>query len=218
TPLTSIRLFAEMLKEGRQPDIARQKKYLGLMVSETERLSRLINNVLDFSKMGQKKKQYSMEPLEITGFCAGIMENQRLGLEEKGFTLRFSCLSGDEMVEADSASLKQAFLNLISNAEKYSPDRKEITMNLIKGDGMVQIELCDRGIGIPVKDAGKIFKEFYRVDDSLTARVRGSGLGLAIVKKIMSAHSGSIHYKPRDGGGSIFVITLPVLQDGRIKR
>ena len=212
TPLTSIRLFAEMLKEERQPDKVKQKKYLGLMVSETERLTRLIGNVLDFSRMGQKKKQYNKENIDITGLCRTLMEGQRLRLEQKDFALKFSASTDNTKVFADSESLKQAILNLISNAEKYSTGKKAIEMELSLTDGYVLIKIKDRGIGIPAKHAKKIFKEFYRIDDSLTSRVRGSGLGLTIAAKIITGHNGSISHIPNPGGGSIFRIKLPVLK------
>ncbi|MBN2532083.1 MAG: HAMP domain-containing histidine kinase [Spirochaetales bacterium] len=214
TPLTSIRLFAEMLKEERLPDRDKQKKYLTLMVSETERLSRLINNVLDFSKIGRNKKQYHKEKTDIIHLCHTLMEDQRLRLEQQGFVIEFSASKDKVMVNADSGSLKQALLNLIANAEKYSALQKVITLELITTDGYIQINIKDRGIGIPVKYAKKIFREFFRVDDSLTSRVRGSGLGLAIARKIITAHHGTIRYFPREGGGSIFQVTLPVLQTG----
>lgn len=214
TPLTSIRLFAEMLKEERQPDKGKQKKYLTLMVSETERLSRLINNVLDFSKMGQKKKQYNMEETDIIHLCRTLMEDQRLRLEQHGFFIEFSASFDKVMVYADSGSLKQAMLNLIANAEKYSTHQKAIKMELVLSDGFIRIKIKDRGIGIPAKHAKKIFREFYRVDDSLTSRVRGSGLGLSIARKIILAHNGTIQYIPHEGGGSIFQVSLPILKTG----
>lgn len=212
TPLTSIRLFAEMLKEERQPDKTKQKNYLRLMVAETERLSRLINNVLDFSKMGQKKKQYAMEETDIVYLCRTLLESQRLRLEQNGFKIEFSASKELEIVYADGGSLKQAFLNLIANAEKYSAQQKEIKMELVSSDGYIRIKIKDRGIGIPVKYIKKIFKEFYRIDDSLTSRVRGSGLGLTITKRIIEAHNGTVQYIPHHGGGSIFQVTLPIFK------
>jgi signal transduction histidine kinase len=216
TPLTSIRLFAEMLKEGRQPDREKQKKYLDLMVSETRRLSRLINNVLDFSNLSEKKKKYTMEKTDIAALCRKIFEEQKLKLSEKGFAFEFSSPVQQIIILADAESIEQALLNIIFNAEKYSADKKEITIELAVSDECARIAVKDRGIGIPAKHAKKIFKEFYRVDDSLTSRVRGSGLGLSIAKKIVEAHRGTICYKPHQGGGSCFIISLPILKSGNI--
>jgi signal transduction histidine kinase len=210
TPLTSIRLFAEMLRENRQTDMRKQQKYLSLMVSETQRLTRLINNVLDFSKMGQGKKQYYREETDIIPLCREIIEGQRLRLEQAGFNLFFVAPDEKVFVYIDAEAIKQTLINLLSNAEKYSDNVKEIEVKIDKTESMVSITIKDRGIGIPSGEAKKIFKEFYRVDDTLTSRVRGSGLGLTISKKILHDHNGEVRYFPREGGGSIFQIILPL--------
>ncbi|MCG2815241.1 MAG: HAMP domain-containing histidine kinase [Candidatus Aminicenantes bacterium] len=209
TPLTSIRMFAEMLKEGRQPDPARRLKYLNLMVAETERLTRLINNVLDFSKMEKGKKQYNKARLDAALLVRNLLESQRVHFEHNGFTIGVSGSAGQAFIEGDEEALKQALLNLLSNAEKYSGERRDISVDIEVSGETVLILVKDRGPGIPPGDAKKIFKEFYRGDDSLTARVKGSGLGLSIAQKIITDHGGNIQYFSRDGGGSIFQIRLP---------
>jgi signal transduction histidine kinase len=112
-------------------------------------------------------------------------------------------------VEADEEALRQAILNLLSNAEKYSGAAKSVEVEAGRTDRTVWLEVRDRGIGIPPGEASKIFREFYRVDRSLAAPVSGSGLGLTIARRIARDHGGDIEYRPRDGGGSIFRITLP---------
>ncbi len=209
TPLTSIRMFSEMLKEGRQPDVEKQRTYLGLMVSETERLTRLINNVLDFSKMEKGKRTYSKSRLDVGVLAEAVVENERVRLEHDGFSVAFTNAAGPSVVEADEEALRQALLNLLSNAEKYSAASKSVEVEVWKTDGFIRIDVRDRGIGIPPSEAGKIFKEFYRVDQSLTARVPGSGLGLSIARRIARDHGGDIEYRPRDAGGSVFRFILP---------
>ena len=209
TPLTSIRMFSEMLKEGRQPDVEKQRTYLGLMVSETERLTRLINNVLDFSKMEKGKRTYSKTRLDAGVLAEAVVENERVRLEHAGFSVVFANPAGPAVVEADEEALRQALLNLLSNAEKYSLSMKSIEIEVTRADGNVRLDIKDRGIGIPPFEAGKIFKEFYRVDRSLTGRVPGSGLGLTIARRIARDHGGDIEYRARDGGGSVFRISLP---------
>ncbi len=211
TPLTSIRMFAEMLKERRQPDEEKKKKYLDLMVSETGRLTRIINNVLDFSRMEQGQKQYSFEQINIVALCRELVDNQRLDLENKGFVLNFSSSANQIPVKADSEAIKQALLNLFSNAEKYSVDLKRIDLIIDRNDTDVFVSLKDRGKGISGSESKNIFKEFYRVDDSLTSRAKGTGLGLTIAKRIAKDHGGDIVYEPRQGQGSIFKIKLPLL-------
>jgi len=212
TPLTSIRLFAEMLKEGRQPDADRQRKYLGLMVSETERLTRLINNVLDFSKMERGQKSYAKKPLEAARVAEDVVESQRPRLEHNGFTVSFADAAGGALVDADEEALKQALLNLLSNAEKYSGPAKLIDVEVAAGSGVALMRVMDRGVGVPPSEAKKIFKEFYRVDRSLASEAHGSGLGLTIAQRIVRDHGGDIRCLPREGGGSVFEVSLPAVE------
>jgi signal transduction histidine kinase len=210
TPLTSIRMFAEMLKERRQPDREKQAKYLDLMVSETERLTRLINNVLDFTRIERGEQKYDKRRLDIALLCEGLIEGQRVRLEASGFEITFQNDLGEAFIQGDEESLKQVLLNLLSNAEKYSEEKKRIDVDITGTGDSILINVKDRGTGISAPEAKKIFKEFYRVDDSLTSRVRGSGLGLPIARRIVRDHGGDIHYFPRDGGGSVFQIRLPL--------
>ncbi|MDD4955046.1 MAG: HAMP domain-containing sensor histidine kinase [Candidatus Omnitrophica bacterium] len=210
TPLTSIKMFAEMLKERRVADEAKKEKYLDLMVSETDRLARLINNVLDFSRMEQGRKQYVLKKENIIVLCRELIEGQRLRLENNGFVVNFITDSNEVMAEIDAEAIKQALINLLSNAEKYSDGGKSIDLEITHDASRVYIQVKDKGKGVPAADVQKIFKEFYRCDDSLTARVKGTGLGLTIASRIARDHSGDIVYKAREGGGSVFTLILPV--------
>jgi len=209
TPLTSIRIFAEMLKERRVADETKKEKYLDMMVSETDRLARLINNVLDFSRMEQDKKQYTFKKENIVALCRELIEGQRLRLENNGFVVNFITDSNEIIAEIDAEAIKQALINLLSNAEKYSDGGKNIDLEIMHDQLNVYIQVKDKGKGVPAKEAQKIFKEFYRVDDSLTSRVKGTGLGLTIASRIAKDHKGDIVYKAREGGGSIFTLILP---------
>ncbi|MBN1799147.1 MAG: HAMP domain-containing histidine kinase [Spirochaetales bacterium] len=209
TPLTSIRLFAELLRDNRQPDKSKRKNYLDIMVSETERLTRLINNVLDFTRMGKDKMNYNREHADIRGLCRDIIEAQRARLEHKGFTLKIKCPATAVFVNIDQEAFKQVLINLLANAEKYAKRKKSIKVKVETEIDHVKISIMDRGPGIPLKFREKIFKEFFRIDDSLSAPVTGSGLGLSISRKILRDHGGDIIYLARDGGGSNFQIILP---------
>ncbi len=213
TPLTSIRMFSEMLKEGRQPDVGKQRAYLGLMLAETERLTRLINNVLDFSRMEKGKRAYAKGRLAIGPRIGEIAAREKVRLEQLGFEVTFADFSEGAFVLADEEALGQAVLNLLSNAEKYSPETKRLEIEVSRSGGFVRIEVRDRGVGIPPAAAGKIFKEFFRVDQSLAAPVSGSGLGLTIARRIIRDHGGDIEYRPREDGGSIFTMSLPEAKD-----
>jgi len=210
TPLTSIRMFAEMLRDGRQPDKDKQKKYLDIMTAETERLTRLVNNVLDFSRMERGEKRYTMKDVDIVTLVSGVVEGQRTRLEHNGFEVSFSQRTGPVTVEADEEALKQALVNLLSNAEKYSVETREIEVSVREEAGGAVICVSDRGVGVPQAEAETIFEEFYRVDDTLTSKVKGAGLGLTIARRILKDHGGDIRLRSREGGGSAFEIVLPL--------
>ncbi len=210
TPLTSIRMFSEMIKEKRQPDEEKQHKYLDIIVSETERLTRLINNVLDFSRRGQGEKRYNKKKVDIVFLCEDTIESQRIRLEHKGFEVNFITGIEGTMINADEEAIKQALLNLISNAEKYSAEVKKIDIEVTKEENNILINVKDRGIGISPAAAKKVFKEFYRVDDSITSRVSGTGLGLTIARQIIKDHAGEIRCISRKKGGSTFQIRFPI--------
>ncbi len=211
TPLTSIRMYAEMLQEGRQRDPARRRQYLGTIVEESRRLTRLVNRVLDFASLERGRRRYAFQQLDPEALCRGVLEIQRPRLEQAGFALSFKAQGGRQPagLRGDQEALAQVLLNLLSNAEKYSGGRKEIAVELSRQSGRTRIRVLDRGKGIPAGAARHLFKEFYRADDSLTNPVQGSGLGLAIARRIVRDHGGELSYLPRTGGGSIFQVELP---------
>jgi signal transduction histidine kinase len=209
TPLTSIRMFSEMLKDGRQSDPAKQKTYLGLMAAETERLTRLINNVLDFSRMDKGKRAYARKRFDVGALAEAVVEAERARLEPAGFAVAFVDAAGPAVVEADEEAVRQALLNLFSNAEKYAAGTKSVEVEVRRERGCVVIDVKDRGIGVPAAERERIFREFYRIDESLAAPVRGSGLGLTIARRILRDLGGDVVHVPREGGGSIFRISLP---------
>jgi signal transduction histidine kinase len=211
TPLTSIRLYAEMLAEGRQTNKAKQRRYLRTMAAEAKRLTRLVNGVLDFSQLERRKRRYALKELDPERLCRGLLEAEGPRLEKAGFTLGFDAPGGSApaAVKADEEALRQALLNLLDNSEKYSEERKEIRIELERAHKRVCIRVLDRGRGISASQARHLFKEFYRADDALTSRVKGTGLGLAIARRIVRDHGGEIRYAPRKGGGSVFQLELP---------
>lgn len=209
TPLTSIRMFSEMLKDGRQADPAKQKTYLGLMAAETERLTRLINNVLDFSRMEKGKRSYARKRFDAGALAEAVVEAERARLEPAGFAVAFIDAAGPAAVEADEEAVRQALINLLSNAEKYSAGTKSVEVEVRREGKSIVIDVKDRGIGVPAAERERIFREFYRVDESLSAPVRGSGLGLTIARRILRDLGGDVVHIPREGGGSVFRITLP---------
>ena len=214
TPLTSIRLYSEMLSEGYGQDQEKVIKYSRYIASESQRLTRLIGHVLDFAKWDRGSAKLSREPLELKGLVRDICRDGREEYEQAGFTL--TCPAGEDEypIEGDREALVQVILNLLSNARKYSDERKEITLNLDRTDRDIRLSVSDRGIGISRKHRRRIFREFYRIDTSLTSRYKGTGLGLAIAAKIMKNHGGKLVCAPRDRSdyrqGSRFTMIFPL--------
>lgn len=209
TPLTSIRMFAELLQEDRIKDPAKRLHYLRVIVAESQRLTRLVNNVLDFSRLEQGRKQYQLKELELSGYLRYILETQRLRVQEAGMALDNRIPESEHRVQTDEDAIEQVLLNLLDNAIKYASDGKELTVDLIARNDQLKVCVMDRGPGVPAKHRTRIFDKFHRVDSSLTSRHPGSGLGLSIARTIMRDLNGDLLYEPREGGGSCFVVLIP---------
>lgn len=215
TPLTSIRLFAEMLQSGRLKDEEKRRDYLRTMVSEAERLSRLVENVLSFSRDGGGTS--SLEPLDLAELARETALQMNPGLSGNGFTCSFSA-DGPAVVLGDPGALRQVVMNLLSNAEKYSGQGREIQVRCVRDRGQAVVEVMDRGPGITQSHRGRVFQEFFRGDDSLTASKSGAGLGLYIARTIARRHGGDVSYAPREGGGSVFSLAIPLVRDASVQQ
>jgi signal transduction histidine kinase len=213
TPLTSIRMFAELLAEGRVSDPAKSRSYLHIISAEASRLTRLINNVLDFSRLERGEKKYNFQACDLTALLRETVQTYRPHLEANGFELRAELPEQPAAIRGDRDALAQVIVNLLSNAEKYSNGRKEITLQiepLREPLPYVDVRILDRGPGVPADCGEKIFEQFYRAHDSLSSGIQGSGLGLTLARQIARAHGGDVLYRPRDGGGSCFTLRLPL--------
>jgi signal transduction histidine kinase len=213
TPLTSIRMFSELLAEGRVNDPVKQRSYLSIITAETARLSRLINNVLDFARIERGEKKYHFQTCDLNTLLRNTADTYRPHLEANGF--QFDCELPDSplIVNGDRDALAQVIVNLVSNAEKYSDGRKEISIRLEQQTNPilhVELKVLDRGLGVPNGSEEKIFEQFYRAHDSLSSGIQGSGLGLTLARQIARAHGGEVVYEPREGGGSCFTLRLPL--------
>ena len=213
TPLTSIRMFSELLAEGRVTDSAKQRSYLGIITAESARLTRLINNVLDFARIERGEKKYHFEECELVSIVKETAESYRPHLEANGFQLELQLPAAALPVNGDRDALAQVIVNLLSNAEKYSGARKEIVLQVEQRTSPVPyvvVSVLDRGLGVPRGCEQRIFEKFYRAHDSLSSGIQGSGLGLTLARQIARAHGGEVAYEPREGGGSCFSLRLPV--------
>src|SRR6266850_1986087 len=213
TPLTSIRMFSELLAEGRVTDSAKQRSYLSIITAETARLSRLINNVLDFARIERGEKKYHFQSCDLNNLLRDTAETYRPHLEANGFQFDCELPESPLLVNGDRDALAQVIVNLFSNAEKYSDSRKKISIHLEQQTNPlphVELKVLDRGLGVPGGSEEKIFEQFYRAHDSLSSGIQGSGLGLTLARQIARAHGGEVFYAKREGGGSCFGLRLPL--------
>ncbi len=210
TPLALIRMFAETLEMGRVTDPAKLHEYYSIITRESERLTQLINNVLDFSRIEGGRKTYDLRLEEVADVVADALRAFSYELEKQGFDVETDIPDDlpDTLMDRNAISL--AILNLLSNAVKYSGDDRRIHLRCWVEDGFVRIAVTDHGIGIAPEDLDKVFDKFYRVADERVQATRGSGLGLAIVRHSIEAHGGTIAVESVEGEGSTFTIALPI--------
>jgi signal transduction histidine kinase len=216
TPLTSIRMFAEMMQSGNAVE-EKRPQYLRIIVAEAERLTRLINNVLDFARLERKQKRYDFHPLDLHEVLARTWEGHELHLREQGFATRWKAAPPPYPIRGDDDALAQILVNLLSNAEKYSTGRKEIEMHSYLTKDSAHVSVLDRGSGVPAGEETKIFEAFYRAHDSLASGIQGSGLGLTLAQRLAKEHGGEITYQAREGGGSNVTLRLPLIIKEQLK-
>jgi signal transduction histidine kinase len=210
TPLSLIRLYAETLELGRLPNADKQRGYHRIIREESERLTALINNVLDFSRIEAGRKEYDFQTTDLRELVRETLESYRYQIEQQGFTFEEKIADDLPTVRVDRESIARSLLNLVNNSIKYSCDQKYLRVNLYGEDGSVKLEVIDHGIGIPSAEQHRIFEKFYRVGDPLVHNTKGSGLGLSLVRTIVHAHGGDVWVESSQGYGSKFTVVLPV--------
>lgn len=215
TPLTSIRMFADLLSEGRVDNPERQKTFLKIISSESARLTRLINNVLDFARLERGTPSGEHRPCELVEIVSECVETCRPHLENNGLCLPLEIEAERLPMRGNRDAIAQIVLNLISNAEKYGGKEILVRIRQQETDGgkIGCVDVLDRGAGIPAPKVKSIFEPFTRLDDSLASGIPGSGLGLTLARRLARAHGGDVHYAPRAGGGSCFTLCLPLVTD-----
>lgn len=209
TPLSLIRLYAETLEMGRLTHPQKYQEYYQIIRKESERLTALINNILDFSRIEAGRKEYDFRETDLRELVCNTIDSYRYQIEQNGFTLEEK-IDPVPPVRIDREAIARSLVNLVNNALKYSQDQKFIGVNLYRYNGSVKLEVIDHGIGIPAPEQGKIFEKFYRVGDPLVHNTKGSGLGLSLVRHIVQAHGGEVSVDSTPGQGSKFTIALPV--------
>jgi signal transduction histidine kinase len=212
TPLTTIRMYAELLNEGIVKDPEKKAHYLQVIVSEAERLTRLVNNVLGFSRLEQGRMKYRILDLDVADFVRSFLDTNGMRVRQSGMTLTCTIPEAPLFVRADRDALEHTFLNIVDNAVKYASEGKWLETTLSANGSMCEIRFLDRGPGIPASHRDRIFEKFQRVDDSLTAGKAGTGLGLTIARNMMRDLGGDLLYEPGDHRGSCFVVCVPLSQ------
>jgi signal transduction histidine kinase len=214
SPLAGVNQLAEMLRDGRVPDIGRQQQYYEMIVTETQRLRRLVENILDFSRMEDGRKQYRFEPLQPVEWLQEITDDFRAEVATSGFAVESRIPSQLPTIVADRETLTTAVHNLLDNAVKYSRDVKSVRLEAAADGDVVFISVRDHGIGIQDADRPRIFEKFYRGGGAITKQVKGVGLGLNLVRHIVAAHGGTIDFDSKEGEGSTFTIRLKTAEGG----
>ena len=209
TPLTTIRLYSELLAQGRVRDAAQGGEYLRTIGRETQRLARLVNNALDFSRLEQGRKKYARERLDLAAELARFLDTHAPRLAEAGLALHRELPPTPLPLTTDRDAVEQIVINLLDNACKYAASGGEVTVIARSGAaGRVEVRVADRGPGVPAEHRERIFEKFHRVDDALTAEKTGAGLGLSIARQLARGLGGRLRYAPRPGGGAEFILEL----------
>jgi len=210
TPLSSIRVFGEFMRRGRVEDQDKVREYGAYIETESRRLTQLINNILDFSRIESGRIAYNFEPADLEELLAGTLATYAVRLRDKGFEVEYSD-PDDHLPEImlDANAIDRAVANLLDNAVKYSNGDRWIGVKLNSSGDEVSITVSDHGIGIPGDELERIFERFHRVSTGLVHDVKGSGLGLTLVQHIAEAHGGSVTVTSELGKGSTFTIHLP---------
>lgn len=208
SPLTGIRQLGAMLLDRPATDPEKQRSYFRMIVEESDRLARLVENILDFSRMEEGRKEYRFEPLSPSPWLQKLVGDFAAEIAANGAIVEADIPDGLPLILADGEALGSAVRNLLDNAVKYSPGAKTVWLEAGAAAGGVRISVRDRGVGISEHDREHIFDRFYRAGGEISKRVKGAGLGLSLVKHIVTAHGGTVECESRLGEGSTFTIRL----------
>lgn len=210
SPLTAIRQLAEMLRGGRVPSEERRRQYYDVLLEQSERLTRVVENVLDFARMDAGRRDLLLEPVDLGRLAEDAATDARQRVAHEGFTIRTDVDDALPRARVDEQAVRQALGNLIDNGVKYSGTSRELEVRGFRENGEVVLAVRDFGIGLTPDDRERVFDRFFRGGHELTRSVKGTGLGLTLVKQIMDAHGGTVDVRSEQGEGSTFSLRFPL--------
>lgn len=210
TPLSLIRMFSEMLVSNRIKNEAARQEYYGIIHNESDRMSRLISNLLDFASLERDRRGLNLEKVSMPQLVAKELEAYRHQIRKDGFEVVTRIGSDIPDTMADPNAISMAFFNLLDNAVKYSGDHKIVTVQLSRTDRTIDLSIRDEGPGIPEAERTKIFEKFFRGSGADVKKVRGSGIGLSITKQVADMHGGEVTVESEVGRGSVFTLKIPI--------
>ncbi len=216
TPLSIIRMYAETLEMDRISSNKKRMEYYKNISHEADRLTHLINNILNFSRIESGSKEYKFEKIAVNSLVEDILQTYKESINEKGFELHLKLSSRDPVIFADKGAVTECIINLIDNALKYSGNKRYIAVSTEQNDKYILIGVQDQGLGIQTDNRQKIFEKFYRESNPLVHNTKGSGLGLSIVKHNMQAHHGEVTLESEAGKGSLFKLCFPINRSSNV--
>jgi two-component system phosphate regulon sensor histidine kinase PhoR len=206
TPLALISMFAETLEMGRVKTEEKKKEYYSIISHEANRLSKIVNRILNFSQAEAGKRKFSFAKVQLNEIVESVVSTYSFHLQNKGFKFISQPDETIPLIYADKEAVSEAIINLIDNAVKYSQDKKEVELSTGMIGDLIYIKVKDHGIGVSEKDQKRIFDKFFRVAGDNIHNTKGTGLGLSLVKQIVEAHKGEITLHSTPGKGSSFIL------------
>jgi signal transduction histidine kinase len=215
TPLTSMRTLIERIQEGKVKDKSKMDQYISVIAQDTDKLTRLVGNILDFSRMEEGKREFDFVETDVAQLVSYRVQEFQKDELRKDFSIQTLIQENIPQLALDRESFSQALINLLDNAVKFSLDKKEIQVHLHADEENVFLEVRDKGIGIPPDEQDAIFEKFYQGKNALRQTVKGAGLGLTLVKHTVEAHGGKVSVKSKVGEGSTFSLVFPIHRESK---
>lgn len=211
TPLTSIKSYVETLLDGAMEDQQTSERFLTVVDSEADRMTRLVKDLLQLSRLDYNREKIVKNEINIVDVIKLAVEKMEISANTKEQDLEQLFIAEDIRVFADKDRIEQVILNILSNAIKYTGEQGTIKIDIVRTLKYVKVIVEDNGMGIPASEVPKLFDRFYRVDKARSRAMGGTGLGLSIAKQIVSEHGGDIEIESTEGSGTTVTITLPLI-------